>query len=90
MEKDDCRHPRQQYTLIGHDNTAGSLFYKISVCLDCGKYIDIMGNLIEFQNTVSEKIGMEWRWNDQYMPEDQLATMKPGLTRLSCRIINPK
>jgi hypothetical protein len=84
MAHESCKHIRQSDVLIGPQASADSLLYKMSVCLDCGKYIDNIGDLISFQNLVSKELGYEWRWTEMYMPQDELETLKPDQTRIVC------
>lgn len=74
----DCVHLKLKPLMISHDNSPNSLAYKMSVCVDCGKYIDTLGNLKMFEEDVSEKLGKEWKWEETYRTPEEIASWPDG------------
>ncbi|MDZ7611668.1 MAG: hypothetical protein U5L10_02800 [Candidatus Moranbacteria bacterium] len=82
MQKQDCCHFRREAVLIGYDRKEGALMYQMSVCLDCGKYIDAAGGLRNFEEKVSGILGRQWQWEEEYMPDEELASLNKGNLRI--------
>lgn len=77
---ENCQHKNTASVYIGYSPEKDSLFYKISVCIECGKYIDTLDNLKTFEQRVSKKLGRDWKWKDTYMPEKERKYWKPSET----------
>lgn len=77
MTEELCLHKILYMSLIGAENSADALVYQIYTCKYCGQYFDVTGELANFEKTVSEQLGREWHWKEEFVSPEELGKWDP-------------